>query len=382
MTSKRRGDGEGSVFRRQDGRWVASISLGYENGKRRRKAFYADTRREVIAKKTAALRSIQQGEPLSDDSVTVGGFLTRWLNDSAKPTLRPRSFASYEMIVRRHLVPVLGASRLAKLRPAAVQAYMNAKLETGLSARSVQYHHAVLRRALNQAVRWGIVTRNVASLVSPPRVIRPEVRPLTPEQARSFLDAAAGDPMEHLYALALALGLRQGEALGLVWDDIDLDAGTLSVRRTLQRYGGAYHLDEPKTVRSRRTIGMPVQLVTVLRDRRRRQLEDRVKAGPIWNGDDWDLVFTNEIGEPLYGGTVTRRFQALLKSSGLPRQKFHDLRHATASFMLAQMVPMRVVMEVLGHSQIHVTMDTYAHVMPDLQRDATERVSATIFGAS
>lgn len=378
----KRGSGEGSVYQRNDGRWVAVVSIGYEGGKRRRKSFYANTRREVVAKKTAALRALQQGEPLADDSVTVGAFLARWLNESAKPTLRPRSFFSYEMIVRRHLTPVLGHTKLTKLRPDAVQSYMNVKLESGLSARSVQYHHAVLRRALNQAMRWGITVRNVATLVSPPRVRRPEVRPLTPDQARSFLDAAKGDLLEHVYAVALALGLRQGEVLALSWNDVDLDVGTLTVRRTLQRYGGAYHLDEPKTERSRRTIGLPGQLVKVLNDRRRRQLEDQVKTGSAWSGNEWELIFTNEIGEPLYGGAVTRRFQALLKASGLPRQKFHDLRHACASFMLAQNVPMRVVMEILGHSQIHVTMDTYSHVMPELQRDATERVSATIFGAS
>jgi len=286
------------------------------------------------------------------------------------------------MIVRRHLIPVLGRTSLAKLTPDAVQRYMNGKIESGLSARTVQYHHAVLRRALNQAMRWGSVVRNVASLVSPPRVRRPEVIPLSPAQARQFLDAASDDRFEHVYSLALSLGLRQGEVLGLAWRDIDLDDSKLSVRHTLQRYGGAYHLDEPKTERSRRTIGIPEKLIGVLQDRRRRQLEDQVKAGPAWNGNDWGLVFTTEAGSPLYGGAVTRRFQAILKASGLPRQKFHDLRHACASFMVAQQVPMRVVMEILGHSQIHVTMNTYAHVMDDAQRDATERVSATIFGVS
>jgi integrase len=380
--SKRRGDGEGSVYRRKDGRWVATISVGYENGKRNRKSFYGQSEREVIAQKTSALRSLQQGVPMADDSTTVEKFLLRWLDESLRSTLRPRTLVSYEMIVRRHLIPMLGRTSLAKLSPEAVQRYMNGKVESGLSARTVQYHHAVLRRALNQAMRWGSVARNVASLVSPPRVRRPEVLPLSPAQARQFLDAASGDRFEPVYTLALTLGLRQGEVLGLAWRDIDLDEGKLSVRHTLQRYGGSYHLDEPKTERSRRTIGIPAQLVGVLQDRRRRQLEDQLKAGPAWNDNEWGLVFTTDAGNPLYGGAVTRRFQTILKASGLPRQKFHDLRHACASFMVAQHVPMRVVMEILGHSQIHVTMNTYAHVMDDAQRDATERVSATIFGVS
>ena len=378
----RRGANEGTVFRRKDGRWVATVSVGYEGGRRSRKSFYGRTRAEVVAKKTTALRSLQQGEPMANDSVTVGVFLARWLDESVRPTLRPRTFDSYRSITRIHLIPALGQTRLAKLAPEAVQRYMNSKLAGGLSARSVQYHHAVLRRALGQAVRWGLVGRNVATLVSPPRVKHVEVRPLTPDQAREFLNAARSDRLEGVFSIALALGLRQGEVLGLTWDDVDLERRRLAVRHTLQRYGGTYHLDEPKTEKSRRTIGLPDQLVEIFERQRRRQLEDQLRIGPGWIGNHWELVFTTESGEPLYGGAVTRRFQALLKSSGLPRQRFQDLRHACASFMLAEMVPMRVVMEILGHSQIHVTANTYSHVMPELQRDATSRVSATLWGVS
>jgi integrase len=285
------------------------------------------------------------------------------------------------MIVGLHLAPELGRTPLVKLTPEAVQRYMNRKQEAGLSARTVQYHHAVLRRALNQAERWGLVPRNVARLASPPRVQRPEVRPLTAEQARTFLAATKGDRLAPLYALALGLGLRQGELLGVTWDDVDLEVGTLAVRRTLQRYGGAYHLDEPKTERSRRTIPLPAGLTGVLRAHRARQLEERLRAGPEWEGDAWRLVFATERGEPLSPCQLTRRFQAALRAAGLPRQRFHDMRHAAASFMLSQGVPLRVAMEVLGHSQIAVTANTYSHVMPEIQRDAMERVGI-LLGAS
>ena len=382
MASKRRGSGEGSVFRRQDGRWVASISLGYENGKRRRKTFYATTRREVIAKKTAALRSIQQGIPLSDDAVTVKAFLVRWLEESARPGLRPRTYESYSMIVRKHLVPALGDYRLSKLTPDAVQAYINRKLEGGLSPRTVEYQHSVLRRALGQANRWDLVGRNVATLVSPPRVKRPELRPLTPTQARTLLDRIKGDRLEGLLNVALALGLRQSEALGLTWRDVDLEGGWLSVRRTLQRYGGEYHLDETKTDRSTRTISVPAPLVDVLAVHRKRQLGERLIAGPAWNGDAWDLVFTTPEGRPMRGSSVTRRFQVILDEAGLPRHTFHGLRHACASFLLAYQVPMRVVMEILGHSQIQVTANVYSHVLPELQRDATDRLTEALWSAS
>jgi integrase len=286
------------------------------------------------------------------------------------------------MIVRKHLVPALGDYRLSKLTPDAVQAYMNRKLEDGLSPRTVEYQHSVLRRALGQAHRWDIVGRNVATLVSPPRVKRPELRPLTPAQARTLLDRVKGDRLEGLINVALALGLRQSEALGLNWSDVDLDGGWLSVRRTLQRYGGEYHLDETKTDRSTRTISVPAPLVDVLAVHRKRQLQERLIAGPAWSDDAWDLVFTTPDGRPMRGSSVTRRFQVILAEAGLPRHTFHGLRHACASFLLAYQVPMRVVMEILGHSQIQVTANVYSHVLPELQRDATDRITEALWSAS
>jgi len=375
----RRGNSEGSIYQRKDGRWTASIGLGCAGGRRRRKAFYGATRREVANKLTAALRARQQGLPIVGERLTLAAFLVRWLEDSARPTLRPRTFASYSMIVNYHLAPALGRVALARLTPDAVQRYLNDKGAAGLSSRSVQYHHAVLRRALNQAERWGLVPRNVARLVSPPRVERPEPQPLTPEQARAFLAAVSEDRLAPLYTLALSLGARQGELLALTWPDVDMAGRTVSIRRTLQRYDGGWHLDPPKTERSRRTIALPASLVEMLRAHRSRQLEERLRAGPAWQGEQWgDLVFANEIGEPLPGTQLTRRFQAVLATLGLPRQRFHDLRHAAATFMLSEGVSLRTTMELLGHSTIAVTANTYSHVLPELQRDATDRVSALL----
>ena len=273
---------------------------------------------------------------MADERLTVGAFLRRWLEESARPALRPRTFESYRMICERHVIPALGRTRLAKLGPEAIQRYMNRKREAGLWARTVQYQHAVLRRALGQAERRGLVSRNVARLVSPPRVQRAEVRPLTSEQARRFLDPVRGDHLEAVYVLAMATGMRQGELLGLSWEDVDLDAGTLTVRATLQRYRGVYHRSEPKTQTSRRTLALPPAVTSVLRAHRTRQLEQRLLAGPAWTGNAWDLTFTTEAGGPLSSTQVTRRFQAALATAGLPHQRFHDLRHAAATFMLSQ----------------------------------------------
>ena len=195
---------------------------------------------------------------------------------------------------------------------------------------------------------------------------------LTPEQARAFLEAASGDRLEALYTVALAVGLRQGEALGLRWDDVDLEAGTLTVRHALQRVGGRLRLVEPKTRLSLRNIALPPMVVAALRAHRSRQLQERLWAGSRWQ--EHDYVFASTIGTPLDGTNVTHRLQAILLTAGLPRQRFHDLRHACASLLLALGVHPRVVMETLGHSQISLTMNTYGHVLPSLQRDAADRM--------
>lgn len=373
----RRGHNEGSIYKRQSGDWAASLSLGYRDGKRARKTLYGKTRREVQERLTAALRDHQQGVTVrSDERQTLGDFLDRWLVDVAKPSVRPSTFTSYSMLTRRHLIPGLGRIPLAKLTPQDVQAFLNGRLASGLSPRTVQYLYAILRRALGQAVKWSLVSRNVATLAEPPRVERAEVRPLTPDQVRVFLDAAKGDRLEALYTVAVAIGLRQGEALGLVWDAVDLDARQLTVRHALQRVDGVLQLVEPKTRRSRRTIPLPEVAVAALRAHRNRQREERIWAGSRWH--DRGLVFTTPIGTPLDGGNVTKGFQRLLGPAGLPHQRFHDLRHAAATLMLVQGVAPRVVMETLGHSQISLTLDTYSHVVGSLQRDAADLMDAVL----
>ena len=372
----RRAPHEGTIRRRGDGRWESAVHLGYRDGKRIRKSFYGKTRREVQQKLVVALRDLQRGVAPTDDRRTTGQLLDRWLEDVAKATVRPRTFVSYSQTVRLHLRPTLGRAPLSKLSPQQVQALLNSKLTSGLSPRSVGIIHAVLRRALNQAVKWDLVPRNVATLVQPPRAPRAEITPLTPDQARVFLDAVRGDRLEALYSVGLALGLRQGEVLGLAWTDVDLEAGTLRVAHALQRVNGRLELVEPKSRSSRRTIPMPATVARALRVHRSRQLEERLAAGPRWR--ESDLVFTTSTGTPIDSRNVTRRFQAALERAGLPQLRFHDLRHTAASLMLAQGIAPRVVMETLGHSQISLTMNTYSHVVPALQREAADRMEAVV----
>ena len=209
-----------------------------------------------------------------------------------------------------------------------------------------------------------------------------EVAAIGPDQARQILGAVAGDRLETLYALTLALGLRQSEVLGLRWEDIDLDAGTLDVRRTLQRAGGEFRFFGTKTPRSRRTLSLAPPLVEQLRSHRNRQFAERLASSAAWEGERWDdLVFATEVGGPLSNYLVTSHFQKLLEEAGLPRMRFHDLRHAAATVMLTLGVQARVVMETLGHSQISTTMDRCSHVIPELQQDASERVGAALWDA-
>lgn len=375
--SKRRGHGEGSIHQRTDGRWAATLDLGWENGKRRRKSFYGKTRREVAEKLGSAVQARRQGLPVTNDRRKTGEYLAWWVDAVLPNAVRPSTEAGYAGIVRKHLVPTIGRIPLAKLAPHHVTSLMNERLERGYSPQTVKNIHACLRRALGQAVRWGLVPRNVAGLASAPRVQTSEVRPLTPEEARHLLLVARGDRLYALYAVALAVGLRRGEALGLHWGDVDLDAGLLKVQRSLQRVNGELRFMEPKTARSRRTITLPASCIEALRDHRRRQVEERLAAGPSWQ--EHELIFSTGIGTPIDPRNIHRSFYRIRKNAGLTC-RFHDLRHTCASLLLAQNVHPRVVMEILGHSTIGVTMDVYSHVMPALEREAVERLDALLLG--
>lgn len=232
---------------------------------------------------------------------------------------------------------------------------------------------------MNQATKWGLVPRNVATLVTPPRSVHREIRPLTPEQARDFLDAISGRRLYALITVSIACGLRQGEALGLQWDDVDLNRKALRVRHALQVVDKTRQLVELKTERSRRTLTLPEQVVSVLRAHRTKQKEQRLAAGAQWQ--ESGFVFTTRYGRPRDGAGTTRDFKRLLKSTGLPPFRFHDLRHSCASFLLAQDVAARVVMEILGHSDIRLTLNTYSHVMPSLQQNAADQMDALLAGS-
>ena len=254
MKTRRRGRGEGSIVRRADGRWMARVDLGWQDGKRRSKAIYGRTRRAVADALRDAVRAAQQGTLVGDERQTVPEFLARWLNDVARTRVRPRTLDGYEAAVARHIRPHLEHVRLAKLTPQHLQAWM-ATLETnGVSAGRRRYARVVLRMALNTALRWRLVTMNAATLIDAPRTASREFRPLSPDEARTLLDACREHKLDALLTVAIACGLRLGEALGLQWGDVDLDAGTLQVRRAVQRFGGSATVRRPLLAERKRLV--------------------------------------------------------------------------------------------------------------------------------
>ncbi len=377
-TAGKRGQNEGTCYQRRDGRWEAAMTIATVDGKPKRKSFYGRTKTDAMRQMRAAQREHEAGLPVPGWRQTVGQFLDRWLADVVQPSVRPKTHHSYAQLVRLHVKPALGHHQLAKLEPQQVQAMLNDKISLGLSPRTVQYMRAVLRRALGQALKWGLVARNVATLVDPPRSVHHETQFLPPLQARVLLEVVLGDRLEALYSVALALGLRQGKALGLRWRDVDLEGGTLSVRTALQRVNSKLQLVEPKTERSRRTLPLPPTVLVALRQHRHRQLEERLVAGPRWDSS-WDLVFTSTIGTPLDARNVVRHFKAALERAELPDMRWHDLRHSCGSILAAKKVPLRVIQEILGHSQISTTV-RYAHVVPEAQREAADLMESVLAG--
>jgi integrase len=354
--------------RRTDGLWVASVSVG-SYAARQRKVAYGRTRQEAQQALADALRAQRYGVLNPGPTQTVGELLTSWLEDTVRPAVRWSTFKSYQEIAEHHLMPRLGPIRLTALTPQHVQALLNEKARKRLSPRTVQYIRDVLRNALNKAMRWGLVIRNVAELVDVPRIPRAERITMDAEQARRFLEVVRGHDLEALYTVALAVGLRQGEALGLKWEDISFSRRSLTVRRALQRVSGKLTFVEPKSTTSRRTIPLPAVVIDALHRHRERQSERRYRPGPPWGG----LVFTSSVGTPVNTRNLTRSYKTLLRKARLsPEIRFHDLRHSCASLLLAQGVSPRTIMETLGHSQIGLTLNTYAHVVPSLQRDAAD----------
>lgn len=366
--SGRNPNGEGTIYQRKDGRFEAAAYVTTTDGTRKRISLYGRTWEDVHRRLVEVQAQEHRGIPTPARSYTVGAFLDDWLAHIAAPSVRPTTYAKYETFVRLYLKPGLGSRRLTQLAPTDVRRFLAQQKEAGVSPARLQAIHSVLRNALEHAMREDLTVRNAARLVRVATPPRRTFEPWTAQQTIDFLTASKPDPMAPAFLLCIALGLRRGEVLGLRWTDVDLDDSALHVRQQLQRCGGELRLVEVKTQRSRRVIPLPEICVRALRRRRSEQAADRIATGPTW--PDSDFVFTTRHGTPIEPRNLARSFERIVAAAELPRIRLHDLRHMCASFLAYLRVPPRTIMEILGHSQIAVTMNVYTHVTSDEQRAA------------
>ena len=380
----RRGHHEGTSYQRPDGLWQWRAT--FPDGRRR--SFYGKTRREAKRKADDALRDFESGLTARSERMTMQAYLSHWLEDTAASRVRPSTLESYRSHIDHHIVPALGTIRLRDLSATDVNHMLASIVRSGVSPTTANRVRATLRTALTSAVKSGMILRNAATLSDARKERRHRITPLTAEQARQLIQATRDDRLGPLIAVALATGMRQGELLALRWSDIDLENRVIHVHRTLTwRKGGPDDdrkmipvFSDPKTEQSRRSIRLTHSAIEALH-RQRAQLIEMEQAATVAN---WkpipgeDLVFPSSHGTPQSGPNVTHRLHALLEDAGLPQQRFHDLRHATASMLLAEGVDLFTVKEILGHSQISLTANTYGHLTDKLADDAATRLNRAL----
>ncbi|MCT2589501.1 site-specific integrase [Streptomyces sp. N2-109] len=397
----KRANGEGSITRRKDGLFHGRAYVTTTSGIRKRVSVYGKTRDEVRVKITELQAQDAKGIPAPDTNAKVEEYLTYWLASVVKLSRRPKTYQGYESVVRVHLVPGLGKKKIRTLRAAEVRAWLGrvaaecqcckhgrdkARAEpeccavgeccrSVLSRRMVQSIHAVLRNALQNAVREELIARNVAQLVQVPTPTYDTGKGLSVGQARLLLRYAEEDRFHALYVLALVMGMRRGELLGLLWESVDLERGTLMVERSLQRVNGQLTLVRPKTRSSVRTVPLPPLVVQALTDHRERQAQERVAAGERWR--EKGLVFTSRVGTPLEPDNLRRSWYPLRKRLGLAI-RFHDLRHSCVTLLLDLGVPPHIVQQIAGHSGIEVTMTVYAHASLEEMRKGLNRLGDSL----
>ena len=402
--TRRRSAGEGSVYRMADGRWRGAVTWTDADGTRGKRVVSGSTAADVRVKVDELRRTLRLGGMApAAGRVTLAQYLTEWI-ERDQGRVRPSTWQSREMHVRVYLIPALGRLPLARLapndvekalavflasgRPAPVGATAEARERTrrgrpakaGIAPLTARHVRATLRRALADAVRDGLVIRNAAADARPPYAPHRPVVDLEASLVRRLLEATADDEHGPLYALAATTGLRQGELLGLGWPDVDMIAGTLTVRRSLAKAtDGGWALAQPKSARSRRTIPLPGLARSALFRQQERQRTAREAVGTAWQGRD-ELVFTDAVGRPLRPEGVSYAFQKAREAAGLSAIRFHDLRHSAATLMLAEGVPLAVISEWLGHAGIAITASHYAGIVPELRREAAAAVDRALGG--
>ena len=383
MNDNRRPKGTGSI-RERSGRYQATYSFLDLTGSRRRRAQVFDTKTAARRWLNERLAEVATGQVSDASGLTVGQYFSDWLGSLGMSQLEAATVSWYRSAATRHIVPALGSVKLAKLSPVMIESFLAEKAENGrldgtggLGPASVRRLQVTLRKALEAAVRKGMLARNPADLADsprmPPRDVTVDV--WTANELSRFIQATRTDRLAAVWRLAAMSGLRRSELVGLQWPDIDLDRGWLSVRRSVVIVdGGPPRVKPPKTAKSRRTVELDIRTVSALRGWRRAQLEERLRAGDAWTSGEW--VVANELGAYLRPDWVGKRFVALSSAAGLRSITIRQLRHSHATALLSAGESPKVVQERLGHSSISVTLDVYSAVLPNMQRDAVERLAA------
>ncbi|WP_395361923.1 tyrosine-type recombinase/integrase [Streptomyces sp. YH02] len=363
---KRNPNGAGTITQRKDGRFQAAVYVLQPDGTRARKFAYGKTWAECDAKRRALLDKVASGTPVPTRSAKLSEWLTYWLESVVQPRRKLSTYDKYEAHVRLYLSPMLGTKRLESLSVPDVRRFL-LQLEKKTTAATAKESHRVLRTALSAACREELIVRNVAKLVEPPRAAVRDLSPWSLDETLDFLAASRRDPLYAAFVLAIAMGLRRGELVGLRWNDIDLENRVLLVRQQVQRRRGVLYNDETKGRRSR-AIPLPAMCLAPLRWHRMRQKATYEATGTEWSATGY--VFATRTGRPVEPRNVHRSFVRVSETAGLRPIRLHDARHGCATLLTAAGVAPRVVMEILGHSQISLTMDVYTHVVQDTQREA------------
>jgi len=378
---RKRSNGEGSIYpRSRDKRWIAAITIGRKpNGSPDRKEYVCKTQREAVLKLREAQNALAQGRPVKFESQTLRVFLTRWL-ESQRITVKPGTLRSYAWAVDKHLIPGLGSYQLQKLSPQELQQFINEKNGSGLGAKSVKIIRDTLRAALNQAMKWGLVYRNVATLVMPPRQQREQSRVWSASEANAFLELIAGHELEGIFRLALCFGVRQGEILALTWDDIDFEGRRFYIRATQQRVDRSLVSVAPKTPSSRRVVPLALGLGSLLAARRLKQQEQRELAAGDW--EESNIIFTTSRGTRLDANNLRRSHRSLVHLAELPYIPFHSMRKTAASLLKERGLTDQEIATILGHSSTETTREFYLHATPDSEERAVRALEEVFIGVA
>lgn len=406
--AKKNANGQGTIYQRRDGRWEGTAFVLATDGTFKRRSVYGKTWDDAHEKLTKLKADSQSGLPVATSKMALSEFLAYWLANVARPKVRRTTYVNYESLVRNYVTAEFGKKKITRLTARDIRAFLvktaatcqccaqgkdKARPESKRrccalgkccnklpSDRTVRFLLVLLRAALQHAVREDELPRNVARNVELSMGTRREIEPLSSTEGRQLLAAARDNRLWAAYELAVRIGLRRGELLGLRWSDLDLYEGVLTVRQALQRVGGELLFVAPKTQRSARRVALPAECVTALRAQRAQQLADKKAAGDKWKGEGHGLVFTTKNGTPIEPRNLNRSFETLCGRAGVRKVRFHDLRHTCASLLHEQGADARMIMEVLGHSSIRVTMDIYTFVRLDSQRSAFDRVGDALRG--